>query len=395
MRKFTLICTLTLFSLLFTGCGKKKNESTPVTPDTPTVNIKNSNHTWYCFSVDSLVEIEKPQNAPYLPMTPWTEAIRVSSANNCAQSEGGNCKAFAIVNRIGVLSFDNDNVVLSPDVSLFTDRTCGNLVFLNDTPVFSVYKSAFFNDTITDPLYKDENTQHLFLVQFDENAKISYPIINCNNLTAEPNSEITDYNWDGLNWSCSVKTITDIKNIFSYITWKPTAPLLSISPKNAKDKIVIEEIDVDTFREANAQLEYKKAPERIKKLLAGFSGNIPFTVEIKSAGGNSPRVYVNQLENSPKKELLAKGIIAQSWSSVLFEDGTLFLEGALPGKHILRGGKPIAIRLPKLPAGYVYSDFVISGTTLYAAWEETSFFKTARSGLLKVNLDESLYSKLL
>lgn len=395
MRKFTLICTIILFSLLVTGCGKKKNNTTEITTDTPTVNLNNSNHTWYCFSNGTLTEIAKPQNAPYIPMIPWTEAVRVSSANNCAQADGGNCKAYAIVNRIGVLSFDNENVFLSPDTSLFADRTCGNLVFLNDTPVFSVYKSAFFNDTITDPLYKEDNSQHLFLVQFDDNAKISYPIINCNNLTNEPNSEITDYTWDGLNWYCSVKTITDIKNKFSYILWKPTVSLLSISPKNAKEQIVTEEIDVDTFRQANAQIEYKKAPERIKKLLAGFAGNTPFTIELKSAGGNTPRIYINQLESSPKKELYAKGIIADSWSCVLFEDGTLFLEGALPGKHILRGGKPVAIRLPKLPAGYVYSDFVISGTTLYAAWEETTFYNTARSGLLKVNLDKSLYSKLL
>ena len=93
--------------------------------------------------------------------------------------------------------------------------------------------------------------------------------------------------------------------------------------------------------------------------------------------------------------LNAKAIIAQSWSAALFEDGTLFIEGALPGKHILREGKPVAVRLPKLPAGFKYSDFVITGSTLYAFWEETNFYTTARSGILEVNLDKSLYSKLL
>ena len=91
----------------------------------------------------------------------------------------------------------------------------------------------------------------------------------------------------------------------------------------------------------------------------------------------------------------ATAILSQSWSAALFEDGTLFLEGALPGRHILRSGMPVAIRLPKLPTGFIYTDFVISGTTLYAAWEETAFYKTGRAGFLQVNLDRTLYSRLI
>lgn len=393
MRKFTLICILIVYAFLLTGCHKKNQAEIPA--ETPTVKLQKESHIWYYFTNNGFAEIDKPQNAPFLPMTPWTEAVRISSANNCSQNESEGCKSYAIVNRLGVLSFDEDKPTLAGDIKLFSDRTCGNLVFVNDSPVFSVYKSAFFNDTITDPLYKNANSQHLFLVHFDDSAKISYPIINCNNLISEPNSEITDFSWDGLNWYCCVKTISDVKNTFSYISWKPTTSLLSLSPLVADENITISEIDVDEFRNIKAQLEYKGAPERVKKLLAGFADKIPFTLELKSAGGNSPRVFVNKIENTDKKELQAKGIISESWSCVLFEDGTLFLEGALPGKHILRGGNPIAIRLPKLPAGYIYSNFVISGTTLYAAWEESTFYKTARSGFLQVNLDKSLYSKLL
>ena len=103
----------------------------------------------------------------------------------------------------------------------------------------------------------------------------------------------------------------------------------------------------------------------------------------------------NEIRNSNEKELHATAILSQSWSAALFEDGTLFLEGALPGRHILRSGMPVAIRLPKLPVGYVYSDFVISDTTLYAAWEESSFYETGRAGFLQVNLDRTLYSRLI
>ena len=52
----------------------------------------------------------------------------------------------------------------------------------------------------------------------------------------------------------------------------------------------------------------------------------------------------------------------------------------------------MAIRLPLLPENFVYSDFVITETSLYAAWEETSFYKTGRSGFIYVDLENTLYS---
>jgi len=394
MKKYAIaFLIITISSFAFLGC-KKKTE--PVTETVPVkLEIKKGNHTWYYFTNGSYKQIDKLIHVPAQQNIPWTEAVRISSANNLADIGDGNNKAFAVVNRLGILSFNNDKITISTDISLFNDRTAGNLVFLNNTPLFSVYKSSFFNDTITDSNYKNNQDQHLFLVQFDDFAKISYPVINCNNISTEPNSEITDFVWDGLNFICSIKSITDSKNSFSYVKFKPNVPLLSLSPATTRENLFINETSVDAFRNAKEQIDYKNAPERIKTLVAGFSEKLPFNIEVKNAGGTSSRTYANKVSGSTEKELQAKAILSQSWSAALFEDGTCFLEGALPGKHILRSGKPIAIRLPKLPANFVYSDFVISGTTLYVAWEEKSFYETGRSGFLEVNLDKTLYSKLL
>ncbi|MCR5188190.1 MAG: hypothetical protein K6C97_04580 [Treponema sp.] len=398
MKKFTnfaLLIIATISILLVTGCGKKKKDLPPVqSQNTPSIEIK-KNHSWYYFTNQSFKQIDKVEKVPPQALIPWTEAIRISSASCQTDSEAMVNKGFAVINRLGILTFEEEKISISKDVSLFADRTAGNLIFLNNRPLFSVYKSSFFNDTITDPDYKKQAETHLFLIQFDDIAKISYPVINCNNLTQAPNSEITDFNWDGLNFYCSVKSITDTKNAFSYLKFKTTSPLLSLSPSSSKDSLVIQEISVDDFRAKKALLSYQEAPQRVKSLLAGFSQDLPFTIEVKSAGSSSPRIYQNQIAGSSEKELQAKAIVSPSWSAALFEDGTLYLEGALPGKHILRGGKAVAVRLPKLPVNFVYSDFVISGTSLYAAWEEIKFYKTGRSGFLQVNLDKSLYSKLL
>ncbi len=400
MKKFKNIFLLFIASSIFLISGCKKNQSKNAKNDSETNNqaeieIKQGNHTWYCFTDQTFKQVSKPQNADMLPQLPWTEAVRISSANSVNSEDGGDARSFAIVNRLGVLCFENEKISIGKDISLFADRTAGNLVFLNNTPFFSVYKSSFFNDTITEPNYKNNPENHIFLVQFDDTAKISYPLINCNNICDAPNAEVTDFVWDGLNFICSVKSITDIKNSFSYISFKPNVPLLTLSPATSKENLIVTEANVEDFRKTKAQISYELVPERIKSLLKGFSSNLPFTIEVKTAGGTSPRIYQNAIPNSSEKELQAKAILAQSWAAALFEDGTLFIEGALPGKHILRGGKAVAIRLPKLPANFVYSDFVISGTTLYAAWEESFFYKTGRSGFLQVNLDKTLYSRIL
>lgn len=378
---------------LITGCDKKE-EKTEVSK-TETVDIGKSSHTWYYFGNSNFNKIDKPQHAPATVASPWTETVRISSANTTFSPSNESTQAFAVVNRLGILCFDGNEITLTKDENIFTDRTAGNMVFFNNTPVYSVYKSSFFNDTIKAPEYVEDQSSHLFLVQFDPVAKISYPILNVSSILNEPNSEIIDYSWDGTTWNCAVKTITEKKNQFSYISWQPTMPLLSLSPSKAKGNIMTKESNLEDFKKSKQQLSYSEAPGRIKNLLAGFADDLPFSLEVKTAGGSSPRFFKNEIDGSTEKPLNGKAILSQSWSSVLFEDGTLFLEGALPGKHILRNGKPIAIRLPKLPAGYIYSEFTISNNTLYASWEESSFYKTARSGFIQIDLDETLYSKLL
>ena len=389
--KHTFLLVLFL-PIVFISCSKKP-QNIPA-QNAVSVEITKTNHAWYYFTSTGYKQVDKPQHTPAQPIKPWTEALRISSANNTSEFFDITT-AYAVVNRLGILKFEDENFTLSPDVSLFTDRTAGNLVFLNSTPVFSVYKSAFFNDSILAPDYKNDDSAHLFLVQFESTANISYPIINCNNITNRPNSEVTDFYWNGYEWCCSIKTITDAKNEFSYVRFKTLSPLLSLSPSTATDELDVKDTDVFFFRDTRAHLNYEKAPDRIKKLLAGFDKKLPFMIEVKNAGGSSPHIYENAVFGGQEKELQAKAILSQSWSAALFEDGTLFLEGALPGRHILRSGMPVAMRLPKLPVGFVYTDFVISGSTLYVAWEESSFYETGRSGFLQVNLDRTLYSRLI
>ncbi len=292
IKNFTKILITAGLLLSICSCGKKQI----VTIETAETPVKPQNHTWYYFNGDTYEKISKPQLAPFKPQTPWTEAVRISSTGTSADSDDMFNKAYAVVNRVGILCFENDKISLAKDENLFTSRTAGNLVFLNNTPIFSVNKSSFFNNTITDPNYKKDESQHLFLIHFDPSAKLCYPIIHSTNLVEEPNSEVTDFSWDGLNWICSVKSITDIKNEFNYVKWHPTVPLLELSPGTAKNYITVSESSQDEFRKTKEQIPYRNAPERIKNMLSNFSYDIPFQLEIKNAGGSSSRVYLNNVK---------------------------------------------------------------------------------------------------
>lgn len=382
MKKNFFVLFVSLFvSLFFISCEKKVSDQ--IIEITQNEDVKKSHHKWFYFTNTGYEQTDKIQNVPQVLFEPWTEAKRISSAN-CVSNT-----AFGIVNRLGVICFENEYFYLSKDENLFSNRTAGNLVFLNETPIFSLYKSSFFNDTISTQNVNNETDNHLFLIQFDNEAKISYPLINCENICLEPNSEITDFVWDGLNWICSAKSISPTKTTFTYLSFAPTVSLITLSPATAKGNLSIQPISVEQFRDAKKQFNYSEVPERVKKILSSFSTDIPFNIEVKTCGGNSPKEYINR--PNEQLPLKATAILAESWSAALFEDGTLFIEGALEGKHILRNGRPVVIRLPVLPENFVYSDFVITGTSLYAAWEETSFYKIGRSGFLYVDLENTLY----
>lgn len=345
-------------------------------------------HRWFYFYREGYKSVDLPQNAPKQTVLPWTEAMRISSMNcdgvSTANTPDLNQKAYATVNRLGMMTFDGGNMEFVRDVNLFPGRTAGNIVFSNGEPIFSLYKSSFFND-------KANDGQHPFLVHFDIKSKIAYPLINCENLLENgANCEVTDFVWDGHTWTCSVKNEIDDKNEFSYITWESGLPILSLSPVNAREVVTKKNCTSDEFRKLKEPLPFDKSPDRLKKLLNGLPSTVQSVIEVQTAGGSSARVYSNtSIDND--RALNAFGILNETWSAVLFQDGTMYIEGALDGRRILRNGKPVAIRLPKLPENYIYTSFCVSGTYLYASWEESDFYKTGRAGFLQVDLDKTLY----
>lgn len=347
------------------------------------VTVTKDSFTWYAFTDSDFVKVEKPISAPVVVQKPWTEAVRISDMSSSYSVDEKKQVAYAILNRVGLIIFDNEKIELLADSIFFDNKTAGNLVFYKNYPVFLIYTSSFFNKE--NKSFKYFNP---FLVHFSPTEYVIYPVLNVANLGLQESYEITDFVWDGKIFNFCAKSTEKEKIDFLYLNVQLKEDLLAINPQNADKAIFVTQSDSDSFRNSQKKLDFENAPERLKDLLNGITKKSSFEVDCYTLGGVSPRSYEfnkNSI-NENEKVLNANAILADYWCAVLFEDGTMFFKGALFSEHILNQGKTIAIKLPKLPKEFVYSGFAITGNYLYCAWEETSFYKTGRSGFISVNL---------
>lgn len=383
-----LKCSAAVFLALTVFSCSKKSEQESELP--PVIEVKKSNHTWYAFNAGKILEIEKPQAAPYMPPKPYTEAVRISAASSAGtENVKANFlnrpeKGYAVVNQTGLLCFEDEHFSLITDSSLFSARTAGNLVFYEKSPVFSLYKNSFFNSN----LKNNENTP--FLVQLNPETEIFYQILNVENLSEDAGDQVTDFLWDGNCCSLVLKRTDSSERVyFKYLTFQPKIPLISINPQTAEESILVSKNSISEFQKAKSQKPFSKAPEIIHELLKSVPRNIDFELSLYKAGGHSPEKFISD-RNKAQFPLAVQAITSDFWSAALFPDGTMYLKGSLNNGRQINKGNTCGIKLPKLPAGYNYSNFAISDNTLYAGWEESSFVETGRAGFLKVKLANAL-----
>mgnify|MGYP004539788479 FL=1 len=382
---FTFLFSLiAIFSFITFSCSKKPNPIEIAQPE-----IKTTVHKWFYFSNNEYIQTDRIQNVPYAISKPWTESIRISAASSQMQSEENEYsipKGFAIVNRAGILVFEDEKINFATDSTLFADKTASNLVFYDEIPVFSVYKNAFFNNAKKN----DNDFLNAFLIQFNPNLNVFYPVINVENLKLDSNCEITDFVWDGQFWTCSVKKSDASKTEFLYITFQVKKDLLSLSPVSAEKEIFIQKTDSQSFRSSRQIENFTQAPQRIQELLKSVQKKHKLSVKVYTAGSHSPRYFETTAKVQGEKVLKANCLISDIFSAALFEDGSFYINGALYGKNIFNKGKTCAMKFPKLPEGFIYTDFSISGSHVYAGWEESSFINTGKSGFIQIDLGKIL-----
>ena len=149
------------------------------------------------------------------------------------------------------------------------------------------------------------------------------------------------------------------------------------------------EMYTDEYRKALAPASFSKAPERLRNLLAGIPKSYNFSIKCRSAKQNSDTYYFHG--NNSLNAQTARAVLAPNYTLAVFNDGTTYLSGSLNKRAIINEGKTVAFRLPKLPAGYIYTDAMISQGTLIVAWEEVDFYVSGRTGFITIDLDKVFY----
>lgn len=346
-------------------------------------------HQWYYFTQRGFYPVELPQNAPEVAAKPWTEAIRISAAGN---NTSDNC---ALVNRLGILDFTTGKPELFRDIMLFDQVTADTLLFTEHGPVFHLYKNTHFNQQSQSSIdgqatTKDEAFSRPLLVRYDRQQKLCTPVLTYGNMNLPLDAQLTSIIPRDDRWIGAVKTLRDNVVSFTYLTFE--APDRDGTIPDADKRVIpTEEIDADSFRQAQRPTPLQDAPAPLQLLFAQVPESFEFYLSCREEGKLAPVLYDNTRNQSAAGGYLAQGwgYLSTAGAAALFADGTVYIT-----KSLLLGGADaqapadgvIAFRLPKLPAGFSYGEFTIQGNTLYAGWEETDFYKTARSGFIAVNL---------
>ena len=369
MKTKYFYAVLLLICAFFFGC-KKQNEIIEIVDTELPETVKT--HKWYYFSQDGFSQIDNIKSIPRVLEKPWTESVRISKALTF------NNTAYFAVNRKGLLICKNDEIAFNQDENLFSDNTMGTFLVYNELPILHVYKNSLFNNT------KTQNNS--VLIQYNPATGLFYPLLQKKDLSLENTEEVVSASFIDNSFVFSTKNSSLNSSEFKYYS----LPLEEEGYLNlSATDFITQEFSAADFRQTLEPKSFSLAPNRIKTLLKVIPEDFSFMLHLQNQDG-SVTEYLQQknLDSDPQE---AYGYLGESFVVALFPDGTFYFAGAAEGKHILKNGEAISMRLPKLPKGYKYTSFGISGTKLYCGFEEYNFYKTGISGFLEVNLEETLY----
>jgi hypothetical protein len=403
---FSLVVSLLALMLLCGGCGKnafQESDGGKIAFESGGARTGGGRtHVWYAFTKNGFARIDFPTRAKKADFAPWTETARVCDA--AMLGNGSSREAFFLVNRLGILTFLTDgSIKLARDVSYFSRSTVDSFFIAPDSqtpdtgalPVFHHYTNAVFNNT--------DMPRETIIIRFDPGAQVFYPALLKREVKLEPQDEVTALSYNDGEWFFQIKRGESESRWTDYRAY---SFLESLANPGVKKRILEREITQDDFRNSLQSESYAEyAPARLKNLLPAIPPNARFFLECRFQDLSAPKRFgQNSFEKTDEDSVLADpadlpdtvevngyAVIADTYSAALFEDGTVYFQGALTGYPSYKNNEVAVFKLPPLGEGFIYGVCTISGGKLFASWEERRFYETARSGFVQVNLDTLLY----
>jgi hypothetical protein len=374
MMNRTLPLLATLVILFTVGCANKNQSKTTDDvqgkPADEAVEETPQGIGWYYFSDKGIHPAQNPAEIPAKEFRPWTEAVRVSDAAIV------NGVPSLLINRLGLMSsgIGDGTPALHTD-GIFSTGTAAGIYKTDETTGIRFYRNSFFSDKATETT--DGNG--ICLASFDAGTGKFEIYLTAEDLGLDREAQCVALDRIGSMWYSSFKLEKNGKVDFTYLEFE------SFPKKNESgtyDISGLRKITSEAYQNSVSPFGWKDAPEPLKSILSGLPEEMPFNLKVYSADTDDTQSYVHSGTGTPVD---GTAYISDTVTAVLFADGTFYYKADDTSE------KPQISKLPKLSSGYVYTNFVISGTSLLSAWEEQRFFETGRAGLLVTTLPDAVY----
>jgi hypothetical protein len=326
---------------------------------------------WFYFSDAGIHAAATPQEIPARTFRPWTEAIRVSDASTISGEPA------LLINRLGIMTTGNGSGAPSLHTApLFPACTAGGIYRSGNDTLVRLYRNSFFSDAKA-PAPSGEG---VCLVRFDGKLGTFAPTLSAASFGLASSAQCVALDRVGSMWYASFKDESAGKVDFAYLEF----PALPEGSRETATGIVdgMRRISSEDYQKSVAPFAFKDAPEALAQLLAGIPAGTAFTVKFHSLALESAQTFIKDGDGTPVN---GTAFASDEESAALFADGTFYFR---PGKT---DGAVSVLQLPALARGYVYTDFVMIGRKLLAAWEEQRFFETGRAGLLEISIPDEVY----
>jgi hypothetical protein len=358
-------------ALLFSTACAPRNVQTSAGTAAPESSVKSSSG-WYYFSDTGIHPVANPSEIPARTFRPWTEAVRVSDAAviNAAPS--------LLINRLGVMTSGSGSgtPALHTD-SLFSGTTAAGLVRTDDGIAIRVYRNSFFAD---DSAGAGSAGNGACLAGYDPSTGRFSVILNASDLGLPADAQCVALDRIGSMWYASFKFDNQGKVDFTYLEFEAFPKRDAAS--GAFDLSGIRHIGKDVYQRSVTPQSISDAPDQLKSILEGLPAGTACNLRVYSRSVKAAQTFIRSGEGTPVD---GTAFVSDDRTAVLFADGTFYYRADNSS------GKINILKLPALSSGYVYTNFVLAGKTLIAAWEEQRFFETGRAGLLETALPDAVY----
>ena len=266
---------------------------------------------------------------------------------------------------------DNGVPALHTD-TLFSASTAAGIYQTETGTAIRLYRNSFFSES------NASGGSGICMASYDFDSGKFALSMTASDFGLDATSQCVALDRIGSMWYASFKLEKAGKVDFTYIEFE------SFPKKNDSsgfDLSGIRKISSEAFQKSVSPFSWKDAPEQLISVLSGLPETMAFSLQVYSPTTRSTQIYTRKGDGTAVD---GYAYITDDLAAVLFSDGTFYYSGDNSG------GKTQISKLPSLSAGYVYTNFVISGKSLLTSWEEQRFFETGRAGLLVTTLPDAL-----